>query len=231
MIFVDPLPAVTARTERELSSEQAKDGFSRLIEQMIVFGEMFFRQNWILGTSGNFGAVLSRNPFELAITASGVHKGALQPEHFLRVNGQGETIGSLRRPSAETSIHLAICAACDAGAVLHTHSVWSTLLSDLYWDAGGLALTGYEMLKGLSGVTTHLHHEWVPILENSQDYSRLSEEVFHAIERNRELHGILLRRHGLYTWGKDLEEARRHVEVLEFLFEVMGRRHCMNIKS
>jgi methylthioribulose-1-phosphate dehydratase len=37
-------------------------------------------------------------------------------------------------------------------------------------------------------------------------------------------HGFLLRRHGLYAWGKDLDEARRHLEIFEFLFEVEGRR-------
>ena len=35
--------------------------------------------------------------------------------------------------------------------------------------------------------------------------------------------GYLIRRHGLYTWGKDLEEATRHIEVIEFLLECMGR--------
>ena len=29
-------------------------------------------------------------------------------------------------------------------------------------------------------------------------------------------YGYLIRRHGLYTWGRDLEEARRHVEIFEF---------------
>ncbi len=231
MISVNPSAGVAARADHELSSEQASYRYSRLTGQMIAVGEMFFRQNWVLGTSGNFSAVLSRSPFELAITASGAHKGDLKPEHFLRVDHQGKAIGSAHRPSAEASIHLAICAACDAGAVLHTHSVWSTVLSDIHGDAGGLALADYEMLKGLAGVTTHVHREWVPILENSQDYTRLSEEVSRALERNRDLHGILLRRHGLYTWGKDLEEARRHVEILEFLFEVTGRQHCITTRS
>ena len=221
------ISAAPAQAGGAPSLEQAKDEYNRLIGQMIAAGEMFYRQNWVLGTSGNFSAVFSRKPFELAITGSGAHKGTLTPDQFLRVNDQGQPIDSPHQPSAETAIHLAICAACDAGAILHTHSVWSTLLSDMYGASGGLELNGYEMLKGLSGVTTHLRNEWIPILENSQDYSRLSREVFHTIKGKREVHGILLRRHGLYTWGRDLEEARRHVEVLEFLFEVIGRQHCM----
>jgi methylthioribulose-1-phosphate dehydratase len=39
------------------------------------------------------------------------------------------------------------------------------------------------------------------------------------------IHGFLLRGHGLYTWGDDLAQARRHVEILEFLLETTGRMH------
>jgi methylthioribulose-1-phosphate dehydratase len=110
-----------------------------------------------------------------------------------------------------------------AGAVLHTHSVWGTLLSDHHGPAGGFALEGYEMLKGLGGVSTHEHREWVPILENSQDYVTLSSTLSSTLREHPRSHGVLLRKHGLYTWGSDLAEARRHVEILEFLFEVEAR--------
>jgi methylthioribulose-1-phosphate dehydratase len=76
-------------------------------------------------------------------------------------------------------------------------------------------------LKGLQGVSTHEHREWVPILENSQDMEKLSAQAEELLLRNPELHGFLIHRHGLYTWGKDLAEARRHVEILEFLFEAI----------
>jgi len=31
----------------------------------------------------------------------------------------------------------------------------------------------------------------------------------------------------MYTWGKDLSTAARHVEILEFLMEAVGRRQMM----
>src|SRR4029453_6540832 len=110
-----------------------------------------------------------------------------------------------------------------AGAVLHTHSVWNTLLSEAAGDAGGLAISGYEMLKALDGVKTHEHAEWVPIVPNTQDYKRMTRDGGEALAKHPGAHGLLLRGHGLYTWGRDLQEARRHVEALEFLFEVTGR--------
>jgi methylthioribulose-1-phosphate dehydratase len=111
----------------------------------------------------------------------------------------------------------------NAGAVLHTHSVWSTVLSGTFASQGGLGLEGYEMLKGLEGVRTHRHREWLPILENSQDILELSQEVSRTLRENPGIHGFLLRGHGLYTWGASLQEAKRHVEILEFLMEVLVR--------
>jgi methylthioribulose-1-phosphate dehydratase len=107
--------------------------------------------------------------------------------------------------------------------VLHTHSVWSTLLSEACAAAGGIVIEGYEMLKGLEGIRTHEHREWLPIVENRQDWSSGAPSVRAALDAHPDAHGLLLRGHGLYTWGRDLVQARRHLEVLEFLLEVVGR--------
>jgi methylthioribulose-1-phosphate dehydratase len=90
---------------------------------------------------------------------------------------------------------------------------------------GRLLIEGFEMLKGLAGVRTHEHREWLPIIENSQDMEALARTLEEVLERYPDAHGVLLRRHGLYTWGRDLGEAKRHVEILEFLLEVIGRAH------
>lgn len=102
--------------------------------------------------------------------------------------------------------------------------MWGTLLSEAHAAAGGLALEGYEMLKGLSGITTHDHREWLPVLPNSQDYPRLVPRAEEALAAYPTTHGFLLAGHGLYTWGSDITEAARHVEILEFLLEVEGRK-------
>jgi methylthioribulose-1-phosphate dehydratase len=85
-------------------------------------------------------------------------------------------------------------------------------------------LDGYELLKGLSNVSTHTHEERVPIIENSQNYEKLARDLSIVLKENEAAHGVLLSRHGLYTWGQSVAEARRHLEALEFLFEVEGRR-------
>jgi methylthioribulose-1-phosphate dehydratase len=191
---------------------------------LIEAGREYYRRGWVLGTSGNFSARIALSPLQLLITASGLDKGSLLRDGFLEIDDTGRVLRGEGRPSAETALHLVIVGQQGAGAVLHTHSVWSTMLSHHWAPDGGLAIEGYEMLKGLAGVFTHDHQEWVPIIENSQDYQALSAEVSLTLRQFPRCHGILLRRHGLYTWGKDIAEARRHVEIFEFLFEVEGRR-------
>jgi len=206
---------------RYVSSTTAEviDGAAAAIG-LAAAGRDFHRRGWVLGTSGNFSALLGNDPFRLLITRSRVDKGALTEHDFLTVDSTGAVVEGEGQPSAETALHLAIVKATGAGSVIHTHSVSSTVLSQKLGKAKGVTLNGYEMLKGLSGVQSHTHRECVPILENSQDYHTLSGEVEKLLLREPGLHGFLLRAHGLYTWGADVAEARRHAEILEFLIEV-----------
>lgn len=194
-----------------------------------AIGRRFYARGWVLGTSGNFSAVVSRTPLRLAITASSLPKGALRASDILQCDESGRVVSGRGRangkPSAETLLHIEIARRRGAGAVLHTHSVWSTMLSDA-WAAGpdaSVGIEGYEMLKGLAGVTSHEHRELVPIVDNDQDMPRLARRVGETLDRHPAAHAFLLRRHGLYTWGDTLADAERHVEILEFLFETIGR--------
>ena len=180
-------------------------------------------RGWTLGTSGNFSAVVATEPLQLVITPSGADKGTVAGEQMVTIDAQGQAMDGRSRPSAETSLHLAIVRARDARAVSHTHSVWSTLLSDAASAQGGLAIEGYEMLKGLRGVKTHAHREWLPVIENTQDWAAEAPRVESLLRGQPHTHGLLIRRHGLYTWGRDLDEMKRHLEILEFLLEVVGR--------
>jgi methylthioribulose-1-phosphate dehydratase len=190
-------------------------------------GALFHDRGWSLGTSSNYSIVLDRDPLRLLLTASGKDKRRLKQTDFVIVDAAGRPAEPTKeRPSAETALHTMLARRPGVGSVLHTHSVWGTLLSDLHAAAGGLWLEGYEMLKGLSGIGTHEHREWIAIFPNSQDIPALARDVEHRLaDTERPIaHGFLIRGHGLYTWGRDLDEARRHIEVLEFLFEVLGRR-------
>ena len=202
----------------------ARDGFSGIAGRLTEIGRRFYMRGWVMGTSGNFSAVVSRQPFRLAITASSVHKGQLRGGDVLQCDEHGAAVGrKAGKPSAETLLHIEITRRRGAGAVLHTHSVWTTVLSDLHAAEGGFTIEGYEMLKGLHGVGSHDHREWIPILANDQNMLRLARRVGETLDKFTEAHAFLLCRHGLYTWGDTLADAERHIEILEFLFETIGR--------
>src|SRR3954469_1603811 len=149
---------------------------AELPDQLAELGRQFYGRGWVLGTSGNFSAVLNRQPLRLAITTSGVDKGNMSAADVVEIDAEGEVVRGSRPPSAEASIHLAIIRARQAGAVLHTHSTWSTILSDAA-TGDGLSIEGYEMLKGLDGVGTHEHREWLPILDNTQDWAASAPRI------------------------------------------------------
>ncbi len=188
---------------------------------------LFYTRGWSVGTSSNYSILLNREPFQLLVTASGKDKRSLAKTDFVVIDRAGKILTETKeKSSAETGLHLMLAQDPNVGSVLHTHSVWGTLLSDYHGDAGGFWIQGYEMLKGLAGIGTHATREWVGIFPNSQDIPALAKEVQAKMhdERKPIRHGFLIRNHGLYTWGKDIHEARRHIEIFEFLFEVLVRR-------
>jgi len=199
------------------------DEFMEIAAGLAAVAKGFHARGWLLGTSGNLSAVVQREPLRLAMSPSGVDKGELRPEQLLAIDENARIMSAHGKPSDESLLHLRIVKERGAGAVLHTHSVWNTILSDLFAAEGGVTIDGYEMLKGLQGVRTHEHTEFLPIVENSQNMSALAELVGKTLNEHQAAHGFLLRRHGLYSWGQTLAEAKRHIEILEFLLETMGR--------
>lgn len=197
---------------------------TEISEELVSVARGFHARGWLMGTSGNLSAVVEREPLQLAITASGIDKGALKTEQVLLIDDHVQLVNQTAgKPSDESLLHVRIVKERGAGAVLHTHSIWNTIFSDVYADEGGVRIEGYEMLKGLSGVRTHQYSEWLPIVDNSQDMPALADTISKTLTEHESAHGFLIKRHGLYAWGDDLAQAKRHVEILEFLLETIGR--------
>ncbi|HQZ96215.1 MAG TPA: methylthioribulose 1-phosphate dehydratase [Pyrinomonadaceae bacterium] len=187
-------------------------------------GREFYRRGWARGASGNFSILLARKPLRLCITAAGNEKGALDETNFLEIDDDAEILQGFGRPSDETVLHLSIYRLRPkARCILYSQTVWGMLLADKYFVDGSIVMQGYEALKGLSGRTTHDEIERIPIVENAQDQIALSHVIENVLLENPTIHGIYIRRHGLYTWGETVEDARKNVDIFEFMFEVLGR--------
>jgi methylthioribulose-1-phosphate dehydratase len=193
-------------------------------EALCATARWCYARGWVPATSGNF-SVRDSGGQHILISPSGLDKGVMTRADLLEADLHGRASHPTKKPSAETALHGVIYREHPAAhAILHVHTIWNTILSGRFAEQGFVPIGGYELLKGLSGVATHEYEERVPILENSQDYAALAAGLSAALHKFPDAHGVLLSRHGLYTWGKSVAEARRHLEALEFLFEVECRR-------
>jgi methylthioribulose-1-phosphate dehydratase len=192
--------------------------------ELVRISHLFYHRQWSLATSSNYSARI--NPDRILITASGKDKGTLTDADILLLDLEGGVIDdSKETPSAETKLHCELYKFHpEIGAILHTHSAFATVLSSLPNLKAPLSIGGYEMLKAFEGVSSHLHTEQIPIFSNDQDMNRLSSVVLQHMENNSRIHGFLISGHGLYSFGKDLTSAVRHIEAFEFLFECEYRK-------
>jgi methylthioribulose-1-phosphate dehydratase len=171
---------------------------------------------WTPATSSNFSMRLDDR--HAAVTISGRDKGRLGGDDVMVVDFDGRAVGTQARPSAETALHTQIYRRfAGAGAVLHTHSRTQTVASRLYAARGAIHLEGWELQKAISGYTTHESTLDVPVFPNTQDMDVLVRQVDAWLDAGKPLHGYLIDGHGIYTWGKDMPETRRHLEAFEFL--------------
>lgn len=166
-------------------------------------------------TSSNFS--IRSEADNCLITVSGRDKGRLSPDDFMRVDLNGITLDPGRTASAETLLHTQIYRERpEAGAVLHTHSMAQTLMSMRHAADGFIDIKDYELLKAFHGIKTHDTGIRIPIVANSQDMNALCAAIAPAFAETA-FWGYLIAGHGLYTWGRDVEEARRHLDAFEFL--------------
>lgn len=171
---------------------------------------------WTPATSSNFSMRL--NDELAAITISGRDKGRLGREDIMLVDMAGHAVGTSARPSAETELHTHLYRRLpDAQVVLHTHSRTQSVASRLFARDGLVRLEGWELQKAITGYTTHESVLDVPVFPNTQHMPHLIAQVDAWIDSGRPLHAYLIDGHGIYTWGADMAEARRHLEALEFL--------------
>ncbi len=192
------------------------DRYTECAAAIVRAGRFAAARGWVPATSGNFSMRLDAG--HLAITESGVDKGTLGPHQILVVDRAGKALEPGRRASAETALHWEAYERDPAiGAVAHTHSLSATVLSRAAALSTCLMFEGYELAKAFAGVTDHRTRLELPIVENDQDIGALARAARAAIQRFTGVRGYLIRGHGAYVWGRDMDETLRHLEALEFL--------------
>ena len=178
-------------------------------------------------TGGNLSVRVPGEPEYIAVSASGLDKGRMNPGDFILVDAQGRPISpDTRKPSDETSLHLAVYQATGTACVCHGHPPHAVALS---LDAGGaIPISGIEMQKAFAGTSTHLCAHRMPVIDNSQDMAELSARALAA--RNPDVPAVIVRGHGVYAWGRTVAEAGRHLETVEWLCRVIVIARSAGVK-
>ncbi|MGG1311136.1 MULTISPECIES: methylthioribulose 1-phosphate dehydratase [Cohnella] len=196
----------------------------RVFRELAAVKADFAARGWFPGTSGNLSMRIgdyAPDQFTFAVTSSGKDKAASTPEDFLIVDQTGKPCEPTRlKPSAETLIHCEIYRLTGAGAIFHIHSVYNNLVSELFWERRAVPVEGVELIKAFNIWDEEAVID-VPIVSNFADIPRIVPEVTERL--NPRIPGILLRKHGIYAWGRDAFEAKKHLEAFEFLFEYVYR--------
>jgi methylthioribulose-1-phosphate dehydratase len=205
---------VKRAARKRQASPDSKKAAQAAFSLLAATGRFFHSRGWVPASAGNFSARLSGE--SCGVTVSGRHKGELAAADFMVVDLQGRAL-SKGKSSAETLLHCQLYRRFPGtGAVLHTHSPASTVLSRTH---DSIRLENYELLKIFEGIETHETAVEVPVFENDQDIARLARVVDAQMATGRAHHAYLIRGHGLYAWGPTVAHARHRVEALEFLFE------------
>jgi methylthioribulose-1-phosphate dehydratase len=188
-----------------------------LISQLIEHTAELARLGMTPATSSNFSARLNENI--CLITVSGRDKGKLTSDDFMEITLEGMAVNASQVSSAETLLHTQIYKLCPtANIVLHTHSLAQTVLSLHFEKIGKINFSGYELQKAFTGIKSHEGTVCLPIVANSQDIQALTETIRPYFD-SAEFWGYLIAGHGIYTWGRDMLEARRHLDAFEFLLQ------------
>jgi methylthioribulose-1-phosphate dehydratase len=189
--------------------EQRADAVADAARELSALG-------WTPATSSNFSMRVDAD--HAAITISGRHKGRLGRDDIMLIDLDGNAVGTDARPSAETALHTQVYRRWpEMNVVLHTHSRTQSVASRLFAAEGAVRLQGWELQKAITGYHTHESVLEIPVFPNTQHMPELVARVDAWLDAGKPLHAYLIDGHGIYTWGRDMAETRRHLEALEFL--------------
>lgn len=201
-----------------------------VISELTAIKTNLAARGWFPATSGNLSMRVGEmrgEQFTFAITSSGKDKSINTPEDFLLVDEHMVSSEPTKlKPSAETVIHREIYRLTGCGAIFHVHTVENNLASELYWERGNVPIDGVELIKAFNIWEEDAQIE-IPILPNYADIPKIAALIESRIVPR--VPGILLRKHGIYAWGANAFEAKRHLEAFEYLFDYAVKLHMLRL--
>jgi methylthioribulose-1-phosphate dehydratase len=217
------MESISSPTKEKLSSFLTPQQTRELVCELC---RNFYNLGWASGTGGGISI---KEGGKIYMAPSGVQKERLKPENIFVLDAQGETLeepGQGLKLSQCSPLFMHAYQIRNAGAVLHSHSL-NAMMATTQYDTH-FRIRNMEMQKGVEGFGAFDTLE-VPIIENTAYECDLADSLADAIRNNPKSHAVLVRRHGVYVWGKDWKQAKTHAECYDYLFEAAVRMKQMGI--
>jgi methylthioribulose-1-phosphate dehydratase len=189
----------------------------------------FYGLGWVSGTGGG---ICIREGDRVIVAPSAVQKERMRPEQMFTIALDGTVLqrpdDPALRPSECSSLFLKAITLRGAGAVIHSHSIHAMLATLLFGSE--LVVSHLEMMKGIAGMSYH-DRLVVPIIDNTARECDLADSLEEAILAYPQTHAVLVRRHGVYVWGRDWVQAKTHAECYDYLFRAAVEMRRMGIPT
>jgi L-fuculose-phosphate aldolase len=181
------------------------DGLAPARAELVRYGERLLADGLSVGSAGNLSV---RAGDTVAITPSGIAYQEMRAADICLVTPAGDELaadhaGRPVAPSSETPMHLAIYAATDAAAVVHTHSPEVVALSASRQELPAI----HYAITALGG----------PVRVAAYQRFGSDELAAAAVAALDGRSAVILRNHGAVTYGADLAEAYHRALLLEWL--------------
>jgi methylthioribulose-1-phosphate dehydratase len=189
----------------------------------------FYDLGWVSGTGGG---ICIREGDQVVMAPSAVQKERMRPEQMFTIALDGSVLtrpdDPALRPSECSSLFLKAINIRGAGAVIHSHSIHAMLATLLFGSE--FSISHLEMMKGIAGMGYH-DRLVVPIIDNTARECDLADALEEAILAYPATHAVLVRRHGVYVWGRDWVQAKTHAECYDYLFRAAVEMRRMGIPT
>ena len=180
----------------------------------------------VIFTWGNVSAI-DKETGLVVIKPSGVDYSVMKPEHMVVVDLDGNVVDGNLKPSTDLPTHLELYKAFpEIGGVVHTHSINATAWAQAGRDIPLYGTTHADYFHGAIPCTRALTDD-----EINGEYEKNTGLVI--AERIGDvppltLPGALVKSHGVFSWGKDADQAVHNAVVIEAVSEMAMKTELVN---
>ncbi|MBO5274503.1 MAG: L-ribulose-5-phosphate 4-epimerase [Clostridia bacterium] len=180
----------------------------------------------VIFTWGNVSAIDRESGF-VVIKPSGVDYSVMKPEHMVVVDLDGNVVDGEMRPSTDLPTHLELYKAFpDVGGVVHTHSINATAWAQAGQDIPLYGTTHADYFHGSIPCTRALTDEEIAGEYEKNTGLVIAERIGDIAPLT--LPGALVKSHGVFSWGKDADQAVHNAVVIEAVSEMAFKTELIN---